>query len=349
MKFDVSGEPLHTRCLDVALAQGGGDASESSESDGLNGSIEFRAHVLDLRKSGLMELAGHIATAGIIHRMELRGAFSSATGTLERIEWEQSHVAHEANHATNGECCRDPMVRLKGLVGTPLGAGFASELKQCFGGPLGCSHITTLLQELSAVVAGLGLAVVREPELQVRRQPGERIAQRSVFLDAFAQQGSTDTDVSVRVADLRLGGADAVGNERVFSHEEARVVAEVDLATWQINGAHAGERRRRAPSFEPGGWVSRSHDLGVIVERSLGGGMARLCLEHFGDRPADALLLSALLNLAPGMTQVGAAISDSLGRSSANRPEGTLTGPGPCYMLRADGPLMKSLFANVER
>ena len=136
MQFEMSGEPAHTRCLAIALTQGEG------------ASIEFRADILDLRKAGLMGLAGRIATAGIIHKMEVRGAFSSETAVLERIEWDQSHVMHEANRVTRGECCRDPMQRLEGLVGTRLGEGFFADLKQHFGGPLGCTHINTAVAQV---------------------------------------------------------------------------------------------------------------------------------------------------------------------------------------------------------
>ena len=73
--------------------------------------------------------------------------------------------------------------------------------------------------------------------------------------------------------------------------------------------------------------------------------MTRFCLERFGERDRDALLLSALLSLAPGMTQVGITLSDSLVPSTAARPiQSPLQGPGPCYMLRTGGPLMSALF-----
>jgi hypothetical protein len=49
------------------------------------------------------------------------------------------------------------------------------------------------------------------------------------------------------------------------------------------------------------------------------------------------------------MTQVGAALSDSLVPSSAARPiDSPLAGPGPCYMLRAEGPLVQTLFGRRE-
>ena len=333
MILGISGEPIHTRCLAVAFTQAQGE------------SIEFRADLLDLRKAGLMELAGRISSAGIIHKMELRGAFSSETGRLEHIEWDQSHVMHEANRSTKGECCRDPMVRLEGLVGTRLGEGFAAELKQCFGGPLGCTHVNTLFQELSAFVSRHRVVMTEHPELSGSRTTGERIARRSLYFDAFLQEAAATTEISVRVADLFFAARHEDGSERLLSHEEVRLVADVDLAGWQLRNVEAAERRREGPTCGEMPWQSRSEELSDFCGRSLGGGMTRFCLERLAGREEDVRLLSALLSLAPGMTQVGVALSDALVPSSATRSEGMpFKGPGPCYMLRTDGPLVETLF-----
>jgi hypothetical protein len=338
MKFDISAEPIHTRCLCVALTQGRGE------------SIEFRADIIDLRKAGLMELGGRIATAGIIHKMELSGAFSGETGCIERIEWDQSHVMHEANRATKGECCRDPMLRLKELVGTRLGDEFASELKQCFGGALGCTHISTLFHELSAFASQLRVEMREHSELGVRRMPGERIASRSIFFDAFFPDGGATTTISVRLADIHFGEFDQGGSESLFSHDELRLVAEVELAGWQLRDVEARERSRRGPSCSDVPWQWRKEEFGEFAGRSLGGGMTRFCLERFGHRDRDARLLSALLSLAPGMTQVAVALSDGLIPSDIARPGGfAAMGPGPCYMLRAEGPLVESFSSGNPR
>ena len=337
MELDISGEPVHTRCLAVAFTQGGGE------------SIEFRADILDLRKAGLIALGGRIATAGIIHKMELRGAFSLETGCIERIEWDQSHVMHEANRATKGECCRDPMVRLKELVGTRLGDGFANELKQCFGGPLGCTHINTLFRELSAFVSRQRVVAREHPELQSVRPPGERIASRSIFFDAFLPDAGATTVISVRLADIHYGKTDERGSESLHSHDELRLVAEVELSNWQLRGVQARERCRRGPACSDAPWRPRDRELGDFAGRSSFGGMSRFCLDRFGNREQDALLLSALLSLAPGMTQVGVTVSDGLAPSSGSHPGGGLAemGPGPCYMLRAGGPLMETLAKGI--
>ncbi|MBY0402001.1 DUF2889 domain-containing protein [Myxococcota bacterium] len=334
MLSGISGEPLHTRCLAVAFSQGGGP------------SIEFRADILDLRKSGLMALAGRISSAGIIHKMELRGAFSAETGELERIEWDQSHVMHEANPSTRGECCRDPMARLKGLVGAPLGQGFGSALKQHFGGPLGCTHINTLFQELSAFAARFRTVLKNHPELARSRQPGERLARRSLFFDASLPEDIALTQLSVRLADVFFAARDEHGGEQLFSHDEVRVVTEAELKGWRLGRIEARERCRSGPSCGDQPWQSRNEEVSALGGQLLSGGVIRFCLERFGGRDEDARLLSALLCLAPAMTQVGAALSEALTTSASARMGGLANmGPGPCYMLRADGPLVATLVA----
>lgn len=332
MKLEVSGEPIHTRCLGIALSQGADDL------------VDFRADILDLRKGGLMELAGRVTMAGIIHKMELTGSFAAESGRLERIEWAQSHVMHESNAISKGESCRDPMPRLNAVIGARFGTDFASGQKQAFGGPLGCTHVNTLLQELDAFVSCHRARRRDDSSYAKRRGVGERIALRSLYFDALFREGGTTSDLSVRLADLHYAPSEANGRERVDLHAEVRLLAEADLAGWQLRAMAGKERSRSGPECGEGAWTSRTADLEIFVGRSLFGGMNRFCLERFGGRETDARLLSALMSLAPGMTQVGAAVSDRLTSSTSARPLAAgLSGPGPCYMLRADGPLMQSI------
>lgn len=203
-------DPSHTRCLDVALS-----ADEP-------GTLRFRADLLDLRKAGLMSLGGRIATAGIIHNMTLLGQADEKTGEILELDWDQSHVMHEANHASRGECCRDPMERLTGLVGSRLGAGFRADLKQHFGGPLGCTHVNTLFQELSATVARLHERRAAEPGLAGARTPGERVARRAVFFDAFLPEEESTTELRIRLSDAQYGPTDEPGNEAMGRHKIGR-------------------------------------------------------------------------------------------------------------------------------
>ena len=332
MALEVAGEPAHTRCLSVLLTKGEGD------------SVAFRADVLDLRKAGLMALAGRIATAGIIHKMELTGSFAAETDRIEHLDWRQTHVMHEANEATRGECCRDPMHRLSELVGTRLGEGFAANLKHAFGGPLGCTHIGTLFQELSALVARRRAL---DPEIACReasRSDGERIASRSVFFDAFLAGDGASTTIDLRLADIHFAPHAADGSEVLARHDEARLISRVAMAGWQLEAVEAKERLRRGPSCGEAPWIRRDEAVETFAGHSLGGGLARRCLDQLGSAEEDALIRSCVLNLSPGMTQLGAALSDGLAPASEARPGGFAgMGPGPCYMLRANGPLVETI------
>ena len=322
-------DPSHTRCLDLLLSAGG------------EGETVFRADLLDLRKAGLMSLGGRVATAGIIHNMTLLGAFDAETGEIRRLSWEQSHVMHEANAASRGECCRDPLTRLSALVGARLGEGFRSELKREFGGALGCTHVNTLFQELSATVAH-HFAQRSEPE--VAPPSGARLVHRALFFDAFLPEAGSRSALRVRLSDGQYGLPDERGEESMARHTEVRLAAEVDLAGWELCALEGEQRDRRGPEIDAAGWDDRSAELSGFVGHSLGGGMARRCSERFGGRGEDACLLSALLALAPGMTQVGAGLSDTLAPAKEARPERSgapLGGAGPCYMLRGDGPLLQ--------
>lgn len=332
----ITGEPIHTRCLAVAF-------SVANE-----GSLAFRSDVIDLRKAGLMSLAGRLSAAGIIHKMSVGGRFETATGRIEAIEWDQSHVMHEANRATRGECCRDPMPRLQGLVGQSLGDDFVASLKACFGGPLGCTHVNTLLQELNAVFRALRARLAAHPDFLDGRAAGDRVTSRSVYVDAAREDAAPTVALSARLADLHFAPC-AGGAEILHGHEEVRVAATIDLAGWKLRSLRGVERRRTGPSCDEGTWRSRDEAVAALAGRSLGGGMAKHVLERFGGEPEDALLCSALLALGPGMTQVGAGLSESLAPAESAGPlGGGLAGPGPCYMLRAEGPLMETLFGARE-
>jgi hypothetical protein len=212
-------------------------ASPIAFSQGAGTSIDFRADIFDLRKSGLMELVGRIASAGIIHKMELHGAFCGGDpGGSSASSGAESHVMHEANRATKGECCRDPMGRLTGLVGTPLGEGFAAELKKRFGGPLGCTHVSTLFQELSAFVALFARRAPRESRtFPPSASPASASRRRSVFFDALPARTTRSDDPDPRAS------------HRISSSPRARrATASTMLAP------RRGARRRRRRALGPG-------------------------------------------------------------------------------------------------
>ncbi|HJQ84315.1 MAG TPA: DUF2889 domain-containing protein, partial [Candidatus Binatia bacterium] len=143
MRLDATGHPVHTRGLGVAL---------TARADG---KLDVHGRVLDLRKRGVVPVAGDLQRAGVIHDMRLAGRIDPATRLLEAVGAEQPSVAFEPTAATGGESCRDPIDRIAALAGTRVDAGWARRLADQIGGPRGCSHLLTLGHLLGSTAAWL--------------------------------------------------------------------------------------------------------------------------------------------------------------------------------------------------
>jgi len=116
MHLAVKGHPLHSRALSVTLTQG------------QDGTFDVTAHLLDLRKRGVVPVAGDLQPAGVIHHMQLSVVVDPRTRTLRLISAAQPAVAFEASATTEGESCRDPIGRVVALDGVPLGLGNVAKL-----------------------------------------------------------------------------------------------------------------------------------------------------------------------------------------------------------------------------
>ena len=116
------------------------------------------------------------------------------------------------------------------------------------------------------------------------------------------------------------------------------------------------ERFRDAESVGSATWSDRSERLRGLEGSPILPGLARRLFELLGSTPRDALLLNAMLQLAPAHIQVLAAVMDrwyterwytEKGEAAGKRPrpsEGPEVGkiggmPDSCYMWRRDGPL----------
>ncbi len=340
MRFSVSGDPYHTRCLSVAVYESG------------EGRVRFQGDVIDLRKAGFIPLMGDFQSAGIIHKMALCGEVGIGSGVLERIEGAQPNVAFEPSAASRGECCRDPIDRIQALVGESLNGEFSRALSREMGGALGCSHLLTLFQLIASTLPRV-LALEREAgNISGRRADGERIFNRSLFVDGLGtdeglQLTSSLSDVHTRPS-CDVGGS--VG--RLARHDEVRVLADVTLSNLSLSNLLAGERRRSAEEYADTRWKDRSVEVAELVGSSLMAGFAGKVFTCFRGRAEDRLLLDALLNLAPGLIQVLTALTD---RPSPPGDSGNEQGLGgglmevvgmggredSCYMWRKGSPLMQ--------
>ena len=114
----------------------------------------------------------------------------------------------------------------------------------------------------------------------------------------------------------------------------------------------AGERRRKTLGYADSRWTDRTKDVAELAGSSLMSGFAGILFKRFNGRVEDRLLLDALLNLAPGLIQTLAALTDrpssAGGMMNPQGPGGGLmqvVGMGgredSCYMWRKGSPLLQ--------
>jgi hypothetical protein len=342
MEFEARGGPAHTRSLSVRV-------EEHSA-----GRWTARGTILDLRKRGLVPMAGDLQTAGVIHHMRVEAEVDTASGTLASIRAEQPSVAFEASPGTGGECCRDPVTRIEALAGASLADGFATRLGGAIGGPRGCSHVLTLAQAVGSA-AQLALVADRARFGAPARRAGERVFQRSLAIDGvLSPEGPLE--LVLQQADVHFAPAppDAQPLDRLARHLELRVHATVDLDSMTLRRLSAAERS--TDSFTDSPWRERSADVAWLAGRPAMGGVARAVLERFGADPADAPLRDALLHLSPTIVQCIPSIAErwraALGAGTDVSRAPSMMGHGgmtdSCYMWRRDGFLAKRIESELK-
>lgn len=334
--------PVHTRTLTVRVDQ----ISPS----------RWRALgvILDLRKRGLVPMAGDLQTAGVIHHMRVDAEIDVERRALLQMRAQQPSVAFEAAPGTGGECCRDPVSRIEAMSGSALDADFARRLGARIGGPLGCSHVQTLALCVGST-AELALAADRARHGTPARRPGERIFQRSLAIDGLAAPDG-GLELALQLADVLCAPspADAMPFDRLAHHYELRVNAHIDLDSMTLRKVDAAERSAESESG-PSAWRERGADVAWLAGQGAMGGVARAVLTRIAG-PADAPLRDALLNLSPTVIQCVPAISERWRARAAAAAAGAGS-PGmfasggmvdSCYMWRRGGFLAERVDAELK-
>jgi len=334
---ETAGEPLHTRMLTLEVRQAEGAR------------LAVRGEVIDLRKRGLVPVPGSLQLPGVIHRMELEATLQPAERRVEALEVRQPVVAFEASEATGGESCRDPAAALRSLAGARLDGAFLKRLSAAYGGPRGCTHLLTLARLFASGAArALDLEAALPPGA---RAPGERAFRRVLALDGFQAPGGA-LHLCVQLSDVQLArrSAAAAANalDLLASQAEVRVSASLEIASASLRSLRAEERTRTRSQLESAGYRDRSDELREWLGKPLMGGIGPELVRRFAGEPGSALLLDALLNLAPGYLQCVAAVSDlflSGGRATAAAGLGGQ--PDSCFMWREGGTLRRAYGART--
>jgi hypothetical protein len=329
MQLEARGLPIHTRTLSVTLLAGSA------------GEVAVAAYVLDLRKRGVVPVAGDLQGTGIIHHMQIDGTIDPATRTLTQVTARMPTVAFEASVASAGESCRDLVGRVDQLGGTPLEDGYARRLGTEIGGPRGCSHVLTLAQLIGPTAAWALDEDQRLHATTPARRAGERIFRRDVSVDGYEADGALY--LTLQMNDLHFSPiADgAAASDRFAGQLEVRVAARLTMPEMTLVEIAIGERRRTAKALESARWRARDDRAAPLVGASLRSGISSALIRQFKDPGDDRPLLDALLMLAPATIQCMASFIDTWTQVPWMSAAGSETGgyPDSCYMWRRDGAL----------
>ncbi len=327
MNFALRGIPIHTRTLAVTLRH------ESSAEVG------FAGYVLDLRKRGFVPVAGDLQGPGILHHMEVHGAIDRPSLALGRVAARMPTVAVEATPASRGESCRDLMARVEALGGTPLDAGYARRAGAEIGGPLGCSHVLTLVQLLGPTARWALAEDARLLGADLARRPGERLFRRDIVVDAHASGKEVALFLQLNDLHLRPTAELARAPERFAAQLELRIAATLLFGEFRLTGLEIAERRRGAEDLETAPWVSRPDRAEPLCGISLRPGVTGEILRRFPSPDGDQPLLDGLLMLAPAAVQCFASFVDTWTMIPGARGEPFEGGgfPDSCYMWRRGG------------
>jgi hypothetical protein len=320
--------PLHTRMLSLRLVWG--------DDDGLIS----HGRIFDLRKRGIVPLAGKLQGPGVVHDMAVRLQLDFPGLRIRSIEPSMSAFPFAPGPATRGEGCPDRLPDVQRLVGASLRDGYGPTLMDTVGGPRGCFHIFTLLRLMGPTIESV---VERE---QGRRSSkgttptaGSPLFARSVIVDGMKGEGISIV-LRGMLFDLHYPpGADALPlEEELEASYEAAADLEVGVPSMAITSG-TGRVRRSGPGIEKlGSWES-VETVGKLIGRPMMKGYTAHVQELFGDAIDVAPLQHLLFMMAPTLMQCFPSLAEEL-ELRPRRAEGPHAAVNSCHMWRADGPLV---------
>lgn len=327
MHLQADGHPIHTRALSVTLTQRD------------DGCLAVFGSLLDLRKRGFVPVGSELQGMGIIHHMEAQAVVDAENLQLVEVTATQPTVAFEATAATGGESCRDIVGRVEALRGAGLDERFAATLREHIGGPLGCSHVVTLLQFLATVVPRALQELHDEVGGTVDFTSGARLFRRDLILDGYERPGGGLAAV-LQMSDLLHAPGAALRRpaELLHRHDEMRVVVELESWPAVIGALRGGRRSRRRSELTDGGWSEYGANTADLIGLSLGRGASTLLMHKLSAEPG---LRDALLMLGPTLIQCRAAFPDKWLNTVVATPKhpGLMGLADSCYMWRRGGGL----------
>ena len=322
----MASAPLHTRMITLRLRW---------DSDG---QLEADGRLVDLRKRGIVPLAGAIQGPGIVHDMAARVSIDPDSLRVVALAPAMNAYPFAPSPQTRGEGCPARLGDVQQLVGLSLAEGYGDAVMERIGGPRGCFHVLTLLRLLGPSVVW---AMSRERARGGARRPGapgSPIFSRSVIVDG-QWRGGTDIDLHGTISDVHF----ASGAETLPLQEELErgFEAEVDLGVSlpaMAAQTPSGRMRESGPGVgNVGPWQSID-SIARLDGIALRKGFSARVQELFGDSAGLEPATHLVLMLAPVVMQSIPSLIDEL-QIGRRRAEGPHAAIDSCHMWRAGGPL----------
>lgn len=320
--------PLHTRMISLRLTWGEA------------GSVVAAARIFDLRKRGIVPLAGKLQGPGVVHDMAATLELAYPTLRVRRIEPSMLAYPFAPGPATRGEGCPDRLPDVQRLVGASLRERYGSTLMEMVGGPRGCFHIFTLLRLVGpTIVSAIEREGGRRAGDQTPRTPGSPLFARSIIVDGLKGEGLSLV-LRGMLFDLHYPpNADALPLEEELDESfEAAADVEIGVPDMLISTSTGRVRRCGPGSGAVGSWepVTAVGELaGRMMFKGYTAQVQALFLEHDELEPLQHLLFA----LGPTLMQCFPSLAEEL-ELHTRRAQGPHAAVDSCHMWRADGPLM---------
>jgi len=324
--------PLHTRMIALHLRWGAG------------GTLIADGRIFDLRKRGIVPLAGKLQGPGVVHDMAVTLELEYPALCIRRIEPSMSAFPFAAGPATRGEGCPDRLPDAQRLVGVSLRDGYGPAVMERVGGPRGCFHVFTVLRLIGPTIESVAARQqARAAETVVTPTPGSPLFSRSVVIDGMKGDGLSLV-LRGMLFDLHYPReADSLPlEEELEASFEATADVEVEVPGMAMRAA-SGRVRRSGPGLEALGAWEPVPAVGELVGRTMQKGYTAQVQELFSQRGDLEPLQHLLFMLAPAMIQCFPSLAEEL-ELRPRRAEGPHAAVDSCHMWRAGGPLVAAGF-----
>jgi len=320
--------PLHTRMVALRLRWGAA------------GGLVADGRIFDLRKRGIVPLAGKLQGPGVVHDMSVSLELDYPGLSIRSVQPSMSAFPFAPGPATRGESCPDRLPDVQRLCGMSLREGYGPALVERVGGPRGCFHVFTLLRLLGPTIEwAVACEQARRAGSRVAVAAGNPLFARSMIVDGMKGQGLA---LALRgmLFDLHYPpGADTLPlAEELDQSFEATVDVETELPTMGIT-ASTGRVRRSGPGIESVGQWEPVARLGELVGRMMVKGYTAQVQAVFAGQAGLEPLQHLLFMLAPTLMQCMPSVVEEL-EMRPRRAESPHAAVDSCHMWRADGPLM---------